>query len=200
MRMHASGILLAVTLAGLTVSACATEDYVDEHIAAVNTRIDGLSAKVDQVAGQVAANTGKINQNASAASAAQARADAAYTLAEGKFVATEVGREEVNFATGSSNLSDEAKASLTALAERLKSANKYAYLEIAGHADPRGGSKFNRALGRERAGEVARFLHDQGVPASRMQVGSWGEERPKETEKSSEANAANRRVVILITS
>ena len=195
MRTHASGILLAVTLAGLTVSACATEDYVDEHIAVVNTRVDGLSAKVDELAGRVSALDGKIN---STGQAAMARADAAYALAEGKFVMSEVGREEVNFATGSSNLSAEAEASLTALADRLKTANKNVFLEIQGHADPRGGKQFNRQLGRERAGEVGRFLHAHGVPGAKMQLGSWGEDQPKADEKASEGNAANRRVVVVV--
>jgi outer membrane protein OmpA-like peptidoglycan-associated protein len=195
MRTHASGILLAVTLAGLTVSACATEDYVDQHIAVVNTRIDGLSAKVDELAGRVSALDGRI---ATAGNAAMARADAAYALAEGKFVTTEVGREEVNFATGSSALSTEAEATLTALADRLKAANKNVFLEIQGHADPRGGKQFNRELGRERAGEVGRFLHQHGVSGNHMQLGSWGEDQPKADAKTAEANAANRRVVIVV--
>jgi outer membrane protein OmpA-like peptidoglycan-associated protein len=195
MRTHASGILLAVTLAGLTVSACATEDYVDQHIAVVNTRIDGLSAKVDELAGRVSALDGRI---ATAGNAAMARADAAYALAEGKFVMSEVGREEVNFATGKWDLSPESEASLTALADRLKTANKNVFLEVQGHADPRGGKQANRQLGRERAAEVARFLHSHGVPGNRMAVGSWGEDQPKVDEKTAEANAANRRVVVVV--
>jgi peptidoglycan-associated lipoprotein len=189
MRTHASGILLAVTLAGLTVSACATEDYVDQHIAVVNTRVDGLSAKVDELAGRVSALDGRV---ATAGNAAMARADA------GKFAMSEVGREEVNFATGQSTLSPEAEASLTALADRLKTANKNVFLEIQGHADPRGGKQYNRQLGRERAGEVGRFLHEHGVPGNKMAAGSWGEDQPKVDEKSAEANAANRRVVIVV--
>ena len=37
-----------IVLGGLSVSACATTDYVDEHIAAVNARIDALDARVQQ--------------------------------------------------------------------------------------------------------------------------------------------------------
>ncbi len=200
--MHKTGILLAVTLAGLTVSACATESYVDEHIAVVNTRVDQVSSKVDELGSRhnsdVAAINGRISGAASAAQAAQSRADAAYTLAQGKFVATEVGRAEVNFDTNKSTLSAEAKNTLTALADRLKTENKNVYLEIRGHADPRGGKQANRELGRERAGAVGRFLAEQGVPGNRMMAGSWGEDQPKVDAKTSEANAANRRVEIVI--
>ena len=37
-----------VVLGGLSLSACATTDYVDEQIAAVNQRIDGVDARLQQ--------------------------------------------------------------------------------------------------------------------------------------------------------
>ena len=58
----------AVVAGGLSLSACATTDYVDEQIAAVNARIDGVDARATQAA--------------SAASAAQAQAQAAATDAQ----------------------------------------------------------------------------------------------------------------------
>ena len=60
--------LAAVAVGGLSLSACATTDYVDEQIAAVNTRIDGVDAKASQAA--------------SAAAAADAKAQAAQTDAQ----------------------------------------------------------------------------------------------------------------------
>jgi outer membrane murein-binding lipoprotein Lpp len=42
----------AMALAGvLGLGGCATEDYVDEHIATVNERINALEARVQQVDG-----------------------------------------------------------------------------------------------------------------------------------------------------
>ena len=189
--MARTGLAAAAVAAGLALSGCVSTDTFDKHVAdadarnaAINTRLDGLDAKVGTVG--------------SAAQAAQARADDAYKLAEGKFNMTEVGREQVNFASGQSTLSDEAKATLTALAERLKSENKNVYLEIRGHTDSQGGKTANRQLGRERAANTARFLVDQGVPGNKLQLGSWGEDDPKGTEKTSESLAENRRVDILI--
>jgi outer membrane murein-binding lipoprotein Lpp len=40
---------VGLTIAGFGLSGCATEKYVDEHIATVNGRIDGLEQKVAQV-------------------------------------------------------------------------------------------------------------------------------------------------------
>ena len=96
---------MAAMVAGVALSGCATEDYVDEHVAVVHTRVEEVSARVDSLAGQVSALNGRVDAAGQGAQAAQARADSAYQLAQGKFVMTEVAREEVNFDTGKSNLS-----------------------------------------------------------------------------------------------
>jgi len=202
MTTHTTGILLAVTLAGLAVSGCATENYVDEHVAVVNTRVDQVNSRVDELSsrvdGQLSALNNRVSGVASAAQAAHSRADAAYTLAQGKFIMTEVGRATVNFDTNKSALTAEAKNTLVALAERLKTENKNVFLEIRGHADVRGAKQSNRELGRERAGAVGRFLAEQGVPGNRMMLGSWGEDQPAADKKTAEAHAENRRVEIVI--
>ena len=58
-----------VLVAGLGLSGCATEDYVDQHTATVNDRISQLEARVGQV-DQTA------QQAASAAQSANQRLDA----------------------------------------------------------------------------------------------------------------------------
>jgi methyl-accepting chemotaxis protein len=42
-----------IVLAGLGMSACATRDYVDQQVAATNSRVDQLSSRVDQVDARV---------------------------------------------------------------------------------------------------------------------------------------------------
>jgi peptidoglycan-associated lipoprotein len=70
------------------------------------------------------------------AQAAGQRADAAYTLAKGKMGRTVVSESDtINFETAKWDLSDEAKATLTAFAERLKADNKKVFIEIVGNAD-----------------------------------------------------------------
>lgn len=67
----------AVVLAGMSLSACATEDYVNQHIAAVNARIDQVDAKATD-AGQKADAAMQAAQAANAAAqSAQASASQA---------------------------------------------------------------------------------------------------------------------------
>jgi hypothetical protein len=56
-----------MALGGLSLSACATTDYVDEQIAMVNQRIDGVEANLAQTT---------TTANAAAAQAQAAAADA----------------------------------------------------------------------------------------------------------------------------
>jgi peptidoglycan-associated lipoprotein len=106
--------------------------------------------------------------------------------------------DTITFDTGKWALSDEAKATLTAFAERLKGDNKKVFVEIVGHADARGDTDANRILGEKRALETRRFLFSQGIPLVGMQTVSWGEEQPTGTGASAEDLAADRRVVLRI--
>jgi len=183
---------IAVVASGLALGGCATEQYVDDQVAAVNTRIDAVDSKVTAL-------SGRVDEVAGSAQAAQARADEAYGLAKGKMTRTVVSESDtINFETNKWELSDEAKATLTAFAERLKADNKKVFVEIVGNADPRGDNDKNRVLGEKRALETRRFLFSQGIPLANMETVSWGEERPVATGNTPEDLAANRRVVLRI--
>jgi peptidoglycan-associated lipoprotein len=201
MKKLGSGVGLAALLAvaGLTLSACATEGYVDEHIAAVNQHIEATNAKVDQVNGKVDALSGRVDGVERTANAANDRANAAYTLAQGKFTSTQIGDTvSVYFDTGKFTLRQDAQATLTDLAQKLTSDNKNVVIEIVGHGDVRGGKGYNRDLGRQRAAEVGRFLYGQGVPLNRMAIASWGEDRPTAANASKEELQKDRRVDIMV--
>jgi len=51
-------------------------------------------------------------------------------------------------------------------------------ITIEGNCDERGSAEYNLALGERRANAVKRYLVDLGVPSSRLQTVSFGEERP----------------------
>lgn len=188
-----SGVAAAAVVAGgLALSGCATEKYVDEHVAAVNARVDAVDSKVNAL-------SERVDGVDKTAQAAGQRADEAYALAKGKMSRTVVSESDtINFETNKWDLSDEAKATLTAFAERLKSDNKKVFIEIVGHADPRGENDKNRILGEKRALETRRFLFSQGIPLASMETVSWGEEQPVATGSTSEELAADRRVVLRI--
>jgi len=72
-------------------------------------------------------------------------------------------------------------------------ANQAVRLRIAGHADERGSDEYNLALGNRRAESAKRYLVNKGVDASRIEIVSYGEERPLDPASTEEAWAKNRR-------
>lgn len=66
-------------------------------------------------------------------------------------------------------------------------------VEIQGHADERGTTDYNLALGQQRANTVLEYLVGQGIAASRLPVVSYGEERPATAASGEVAWAQNRR-------
>ena len=69
---------------------------------------------------------------------------------------------------------------------------------IEGHADERGTREYNLALGDRRANAVKNYLQSRGIPASRMNVISWGKERPVALGSDESAWAQNRRAVTVV--
>ena len=53
-----------------------------------------------------------------------------------------------------------------------------ARLTLTGHADPRGGAEYNKALSERRVGSVKHFLVDQGVPEGSIDTQAMGDEHP----------------------
>jgi peptidoglycan-associated lipoprotein len=72
-------------------------------------------------------------------------------------------------------------------------ANAGVKLRISGHADERGSDEYNLALGNRRAAAAKRYLEGKGVDASRIEVISYGEERPLNPGADETAYAQNRR-------
>lgn len=70
-------------------------------------------------------------------------------------------------------------------------------LTLEGHADERGSSEYNIALGEQRAKSVARMMKVQGVSESQLQVVSYGEEKPAVEGHDEAAYQLNRRVELL---
>lgn len=72
-------------------------------------------------------------------------------------------------------------------------------LEVQGHADERGTTDYNLALGQRRADAVRNYLSANGVADSRLKIVSYGEERPLATGSSESAWSQNRRAEFVIT-
>jgi peptidoglycan-associated lipoprotein len=72
------------------------------------------------------------------------------------------------------------------------------YITIAGYADERGSAEYNLALGMERAEATRSALRSAGVPESRIQVISYGKERPFCSEENEACNQQNRRAQFIV--
>jgi len=72
-------------------------------------------------------------------------------------------------------------------------------LRMEGHADERGTSDYNIALGNERAQSVIQFLTGYGLDGARFSSVSYGEESPIARGSNEAAWAQNRRVEFVIT-
>lgn len=82
----------------------------------------------------------------------------------------------------------------------ILAANTGVRLRIAGHCDDRGSDEYNLALGNRRASSTKRYLVNKGIDASRIDIVSFGEERPLDTGANESAWARNRRAEVEITS
>lgn len=67
---------------------------------------------------------------------------------------------------------------------------------LAGHADERGSSEYNIALGEQRAKSVERMMRAQGVSAGQLELVSYGEEKPAVSGHDESAWQMNRRVEV----
>ncbi len=70
---------------------------------------------------------------------------------------------------------------------------------LQGHADERGSTEYNLALGQRRSDAVAEVLISGGVFPDQVETISYGEERPRALGSNEAAWAENRRVEIIYT-
>ena len=186
----------ALAAGGLLVSACATEDYVNQQVGAVKTQMDALNAKFDGHTSQIEALNGQVRD----ASRSAQEAAATHVAAQGFGHHVLSSDSSVNFETAKWDLSSEDQTSLTELARKLSSDNQDVFVEIEGHGDSRGSEAFNQTLGMRRAEATRHFLASQGVPLHRMSVISYGESQPLGANETTAAQAMNRRVTINVVS
>ena len=78
-------------------------------------------------------------------------------------------------------------------------ANPNVKIQISGHADERGSDEYNLALGNRRAAAAKRYLENKGIDGSRVDVVSYGEERPLNPGHDEAAYAQNRRDEFQVT-
>lgn len=217
--------LIAASLIAFTVAvapACATKKFVRTEVGNVNSKVDTLSGTVEDTQERTKRNEeriGTVDQKAEAAARsaqqAQTAADAASAKANevnGRVDAVEaanrkliytvtLSEDEGNFKFGKSELPDEAKAKLDEMISQMKANPQNVFIEIEGHTDNVGSKQMNYELGLERANAVRQYLYEQHqIPLHKMNVISYGEEKPVSPNNTRQGRAQNRRVVIKVLS
>jgi outer membrane protein OmpA-like peptidoglycan-associated protein len=204
-------VMLLMALVLVAAPGCATKKYVSKEVGAVNQKVETLSESVEQnqqriqqVEEKNQAQDSQINQVDAKASeagdlASSAKNDAQKALRGKLLYEVTLSNDKVSFGFNKAQLSDEDRAILDDLAQKIKADNRGLWLEIEGHTDSSGPEEFNERLGRERAEAVRDYLYEvQGIPLHRISVFSYGESQPIADNSTREGRARNRRVVIKV--
>lgn len=168
--------VLSVCAAALLLAACSTQQGNE-----------GGAASTDGSAGN--------GNNGSASTAGGAGSNQIVPGSAEDFI-TNAG-DRVYFGYNSYDLDASAQATLQAQAMFLKNYPS-ATLVVEGHADERGTREYNLALGERRANSVKQYLAALGVQANRVEVISYGEERPAVVGQTEAAWGQNRRGVSVL--
>ncbi len=112
--------------------------------------------------------------------------------------AQEILTNVVYFEYDSFALTPQAENTLRTKASILR-ANPALEIRVEGHADERGSTEYNIALGQRRAESVRTFLTGYGIPATRISTISYGKERPAVEGSNEQAWALNRRAEFAVT-
>ena len=106
--------------------------------------------------------------------------------------------DNVNFETGSDQITAESQAQLDDLASILKAYSKV-NIRVEGHTDNTGDPATNKTISEDRAKSVKAFLVGQGVPGSRIETAGFGDQKPIATNDTEEGRTQNRRVEVYVT-
>jgi peptidoglycan-associated lipoprotein len=105
--------------------------------------------------------------------------------------------EDIHFDFDRYDIRPDAKPILQKIASWLLK-NTSAKILIEGHCDERGTNEYNLALGDRRAKAARDYLIALGIAANRIEMLSYGEEKPLCTEETDECWAKNRRAHFVI--
>ena len=220
-------LFLAIPIAVFAVggsTACATKKFVRTSVGEVNDKVDTLGRSLEETQERTRQNEAKISdvdqraqaaagqaktaadQAANAATQASSTANTAVAKAEevdkaSKRLVFEVvlNEDQGNFKFGATDLPDEAKARLDEMITQIKADPNGAFFEIEGHTDNVGSKEVNERLGMERAEAVKMYLYEHhNIPLHKMNVISYGEDKPVAPNKTRAGRAQNRRVVIKV--
>ena len=189
--MRIKHLYLPVVAITIILSACGGGDPPPTVIPTGPTQAE-IDARNDSIAAARAAETARAAAEREAARREQDRLNRA--------------ADQARATIESVVLFDYDEATITSAAERILrqklpilQSNSSLRLRLEGHADERGTTEYNLALGSRRAESVREFLSGFGISAGRFTTTSFGEERPAVNRSDEVAWGQNRRVEFVIT-
>lgn len=198
--MNATGRIAVLSTALLSVTMIACKGKPPEPAPVPAARPAGPDedslrrAREAEEARRRAAAEDSARRAAADEAARRAAADAAAAAAAARAALT----TPVHFDYDQSELRPEDRAILDAKVPILQ-ANPGVTIRVAGHTDERGSDEYNLALGQRRAAAVKAYLVQRGIPESRIETVSYGEERPVAQGSDEGAYSQNRRAEFEIT-
>lgn len=204
-------VIVPLLAASVALAGCAKKSFVQREVGEVNKKVDAVSAEVEKTQQRVQQNEVRIDavdksaqsgvsEAKGSAQAAMTKAQEAEKAAKGKLIYTvTLSNDKVRFPVNKAEISDEAKALIDEAVAPLVQANRGVWFEIEGHTDNTGDAAYNFKLGEERAMAVRDYVAKKhGIALNRLNVISYGEDKPVADNKTREDRAQNRRVVIRI--
>jgi outer membrane protein OmpA-like peptidoglycan-associated protein len=214
--------LFALTLA--VAPACATKKFVRTEVGQVNDKVASMGRSLEETQERVRVNEGKITEVDARAAAAQnsasqaqqaataadqhatavgeradARADAIEAATRKLLFEVVLSEDQGKFRFGRTDLPVEATAAIDQMVAGLQTQKNAVWIEIEGHTDSVGDKRYNERLGMNRAEAVKRYLYEKHqLPLHKMNVISYGEDKPVAPNKTRDGRAQNRRVVIKV--
>ena len=191
-------MLATLAAAAVVMSACPSQQPQTTPTPTVNQdSIDAANrARAEAEAAERARREAEARAAAEREAAERARREAEERARREAAAALEAARAAfataIYFDYDKSDLKDEARATLDAKLPLLR-ANGAVRIRIAGHTDERGSDEYNIALGQRRAAAAKNYLVANGIAADRIDVVSFGEDRPAMMGSDEAAFSKNRR-------
>jgi peptidoglycan-associated lipoprotein len=223
MRQFAIVVAVAAIAVGSS-TGCASKGYVRDRVGQVNDKVESVSKSLEETQERTRKNEAaiaeanqkitQVDQRATAgvaaatdaATGAKTTADSAANKAAAVEKATKrivyevtISEDQGNFKLGQAELPADAKARIDEVVAQLKANPNGAYIEVEGHTDNTGAKEYNDKLGLERAEAAKRYLYEaHQIPLHRINVISYGPDKPIAPNTTREGRAKNRRVVIKV--
>ena len=189
--MRIKDLLVPGLAVALLISACA-KDPAPPPAPTGPTAEEIAQQRAAAAAEAAAAEAARLKAEQEAAERARIRRDRAIAEARSTL------RELVNFDYDESAITDQTEQILRRKIPILRN-SPTVRIRLEGHADERGSTEYNLALGSRRAESVREFLSGFGISADRLTTTSFGEDRPLVSRSDENAWSRNRRVEFAIT-